>query len=133
MRKAKAELIVRMREIKQEKLKPVPCAIKIKRCARARPFLRRLPVIRNTSSGTLTYTDTDQANFALLVVFIPCLMVNASRRKCGAESSQDTRMKSMNETRVKEYEARTDYFRWNGSEEWPPMCESRKVRESAGR
>lgn len=78
-------------------MKPVPCAIKIKRCARARPLLRRLPVIRKPSSGTLIYTDTDQANFALLIVFIPWLMVNASRRKCGAESSQDTRMKSMNE------------------------------------
>lgn len=78
-------------------MKPVPCAIKIKRCARARPFLRRLPVIRKPSSGILIYTDTDQATFAFLIDFNPWLMVNASRRKCGAESSQDTRMKSMNE------------------------------------
>lgn len=49
----------------------------------------------------------------------------------GIKSGHENEVNERN--RVKEYEARTDSFRWNGSEEWPPMCESRKVRESAGR
>lgn len=40
----------------------------------------------------------------------------------GIKSRHENEVNERN--RVKEYMARTDPFRWNGSEKWPPMCES---------
>lgn len=57
-------------------------------------FFRHIPHIPHIP------TLTTPLSFSLFL-FIPWFIVNASRRKCSAESSHDTKVKSMNEIELR--------------------------------